>query len=309
MATATQGVEERAAHGSSAPPSTETFTAVPPSPPARYHRVSDFSADSGGEEMESGALASDDKLEAPSVATSPERVIEYCADPEQTITNYRLVGVVGLCVVVVLVQTVFCLMLYLRRPDRIVVDRTAGGDRVVVMNDREYGLSDSVEFGKDTPTAGDKKYLASRYLELLYGNNPDARDKQLERAIRLMTPVNGRKFFNYLKDNRILEQQAVESWQAVWTPQTVTIDANDPFTVRAIGIQRLTRIVNGASVEETRQLNVIVKLNRDQLGRDDRNLRTGYLVDWFDWNELKSPDTVGSTPKSAALSNNAQPGT
>ena len=277
MQTATQVVEERAAHN--APPSTEKFTAAPT---AHHRRASDSIADYGGEKMELGSLASDDKLEAPSVAMSPERVIEYCADPEQTITNYRLVGVVGLCVVVVLVESVFCLMLYLRRPDRIMVDRTAGGDRVVVMNDREYGLTDSVEFGKDTPTAGDKKYLASRYLELLYGNNPDARDKQLERAIRLMTPVNGRKFFNYLKDNRILEQQAAESWQAVWTPQTVTIDANDPFTVRAIGIQRLTRIVNGASVEETRQLNVIVKLNRDQLGRDDRNLRTGYLVDWFD---------------------------
>ncbi len=251
-----------------------------------------------------------DNAETPAAESNPERVIEYCADPEQTMTNYRLVGVVGLCVVVVLVQTIFCLMLYLRRPDRIVVDRTAGGDRVVVINDREYGLTDNIEFGKDAPTAGDKKYLTSRYLELIYGNNPDGRDKQLERAIRLMMPINGRKFFNYLKDNRILEQQAAESWQAVWTPQTITVDANDPFTVRAIGIQRLTRIVNGASIEEARQLNVIVKLSRDQLGRDDRNLRTGYLVDWFDWNELKSPHgqapTTGST---AAISSNAQPGT
>jgi hypothetical protein len=305
MATATQVVEERAAPG--APPPREKHTAAASA--ARHYGASDFVGAYGGEQIEFGSLAPEAKLEEPSAATSPERVIEYCADPEQAITNYRLVGVVGLCVVVVLVESVFCLMLYLRRPDRIVVDRTAGGDRVVVMNDREFGLTDSVEFAKDTPTAGDKKYLAAHYLELLYGNNPDARDKQLERAIRLMTPVNGRKFFNYLKDNRILEQQAVESWQAVWTPQTVSIDANDPFTVRAIGIQRLTRIVNGASIEETRQLNVVVKLSRDQLGRDDRNLRTGYLVDWFDWNELKSPDAVGATPKSAAVSNNAQPGT
>jgi len=220
-----------------------------------------------------------------------ERVIEYCADPEQAITNYRLAGVVGLMVVVMLVQTVFCLMLYLRRPDRIVVDRTGGGDRVVTMNDREYGLTDAVEFRPDAPTEGDKKYLVTRYLELLYGNNPDRRDRQLEQAIRLMTPLNGRRFFNYLRDNRILEQQAAESWQAVWSPQSVTVDANDSFTVRAIGVQRLTRLVNGASVEETRQLNVIVKLSRDQLGRDDRNLRTGYLVDWFDWNELRDPQT------------------
>ena len=67
----------------------------------------------------------------------------------------------------------------------------------------------------------------------------------------------------------------------------------------------LTRIVNGASVEETRQMNVVVKLNRDQLGRDDRNLRTGYLVDWFDWNELKSPNEVGSSTKPENVSSNA----
>lgn len=217
------------------------------------------------------------------------RAIEYCADPEQARTFYRLIGVAGLMVVVVLVESVFCLLLYLRRPDRIVVDRTAGGDRVVVMNDRTYGLTDSVEFRADAPSAGDKKYLASRYLELLYGNDPDRRDRQLEQAIKLMTPVNGRKFFNYLKENRILEQQAAESWQAMWSPQSIAVDRSDPFTVRAIGIQRLTRVVGGASHEEMRQLNVIIKLSRDQLGRDDRNLRTGYQVDWFDWNELKEP--------------------
>jgi hypothetical protein len=249
-------------------------------------------------DSEAETFATSDSISSVEDAASKpqvERVIEYCADPEQAITNYRLVGVVGLMVVVMLVQTAFCLLLYLRRPDRIVVDRTGGGDRVVMMNDREYGLTDAVEFRPDAPTEGDKKYLVTRYLELLYGNNPDRRDRQLEQAIRLMTPLNGRRFFNYLRDNRILEQQAAESWQAVWSPQSVTVDANDSFTVRAIGVQRLTRLVNGASVEETRQLNVIVKLSRDQLGRDDRNLRTGYLVDWFDWNELRDPQTSTAT--------------
>ncbi|MCA1626731.1 MAG: hypothetical protein LC742_02035, partial [Acidobacteria bacterium] len=55
-------------------------------------------------------------------------------------------------------------------------------------------------------------------------------------------------------------------------------------------------------VEETRQLNVIVKLSRDQLGRDDRNLRTGYLVDWFDWNELRDPQTSTATANGATSS-------
>ena len=72
------------------------------------------------------------------------RVVDYVADPEQLVTNHRLLGVLGVLVVIVLAQATFNLVLYLRRPDMIVVDRTAGGDRVVVMNNRAYGLSDGV---------------------------------------------------------------------------------------------------------------------------------------------------------------------
>jgi hypothetical protein len=221
------------------------------------------------------------------------RVVDYVADPEQTVTNHRLLGVLGVLVVLVLVQAAFNLVLYLRRPDRIVVDRTAGGDRVVVMNNREYGLTDSVQFSPDRLTDGDKKYLASYFLKLYYGNNPDYRDQQLNEAINLMVAARGRELFNYLKQNRILEQQAAESWQAKWTEQQITVDAADPFTVHVIGLQQLTRIINQRPVEESHQLNVTVKLARDELGRDERNKRTGYQVTWFGWDELKNATTPG----------------
>lgn len=222
-----------------------------------------------------------------------ERVVDYVADPEQTVTTRRLLGVLGVLVVLVLVESALNLVLYLRRPDTIVVDRTAGGDRVVVMNNREYGLTDNVRFGPDHLTDGDKKYLASHYLKLYYGNNPDYRDRQLNEAINLMVAARGRELFNYLKQNRILEQQASESWQAKWTEQQTSVDAADPFTVHVIGLQQLTRIINQRPVEETHQLNVTVKLARDELGRDERNLRTGYQVTWFGWDELKNATAPG----------------
>ena len=237
-----------------------------------------------------------------------ERIIDYVADPEQVVTNHRLLSVLGILVVLILVEAAFNLALYLRRPDTIVVDRTADGDRVVVMNNREYGLTDHVQFGPDHLTDGDKKYLASQFLRLYYGNNPDYRDRQLNEAINLMVAARGRELFNYLKQNRILEQQAAESWQAKWTEQQTSVDPADPFTVHVIGLQQLTRIINQRPFEETHQLNVTVKLARDELGRDERNLRTGYQVTWFGWDELKSApplgDTAGSqtTPPSAAAS-------
>src|SRR5205085_5004465 len=139
-----------------------------------------------------------------------ERIVDYVTDPEQTVTNHRLLGVLGVLVVLVLVQAAFNLVLYLRRPDTVVVDRTSGGDRVVVMNNRQYGLTDNVQFSPDHLTDGDKKYLASYFLKLYYGNNPDYRDQQLNQAINLMVAARGRELFDYLKQNKILEKQASE---------------------------------------------------------------------------------------------------
>jgi len=241
-------------------------------------------------------------------APAVERIVDYVADPETVEMNRRLMGALGLCVVIILVQAAFNLMLYLRRPDRIVVDRTAGGDRVVVMNNREYGVTDSVGFSPDEPSAGDKKYLVSQFLNLYYGNNPDIRDRQLNEAIQLMIASRGRELFEYLRRNRVLEQQAAESWQARWTEQQIWIDQADPFTVHVIGTQNLTRVVGQRPVEETHQLNLTVRLARDELGRDERNKRTGYQITWFGWEELQSAPTTPQSQTGVADGNsNARP--
>lgn len=231
-----------------------------------------------------------------------ERIVDYCVDPEQSLTNYRLVRVVGVCAAVIVVLSIALLVVTFQKPRLVVVDRTQGGDRVVMMDDRAFGLTDSVEFTKDRLTAQGKIYLVRNYLELLYSNNPDYRERQLEAAIKLMVTENGRKFFRYLKDKRILEQEAAESWQATWSPQAITVDPNDPFMVRAVGVQKLRRKVGGSVVEETHQLNLRVRIVKDELGRDDRNLLTGYLVDLFDWDELKNL----TLPASSASTANAQ---
>lgn len=248
------------------------------------------------------APASGTTMTADAGPNIPERIVEYIADPEQTLTIHRLLGVLGALVIIVLVQAAFNLTLYLRRPDTIVVDRTAGGDRVVVMNNREYGLTDAVQFRRDQLTDGDKRYLASHFIELYYGNNPDIRDGQLNEAIRLMVAARGRELFNYLKQNHVLEQQAAESWQAKWTEQQASVDTADPFTIHIIGVQQLTRIVNQRPVEETHQLNLTVKLAKDELGRDERNKRTGYQVAWFGWEELKSTSSSDTSTQSNSLS-------
>ena len=275
--------------------------------------VFDEAEDVSAELMRHAPPIEDGEADAPSLSAdsheasqSLERVIDYVADPDTVEANRRLMSALGICVVIILVQAAFNLTLYLRRPDRIVVDRTQGGDRVVVMNNREYGLTDNVSVSPDEPTAGDKKYLASRFLSLYYGNNPDIRDRQLNEAIELMIPSRGRELFEYLRRNRVLEQQSAESWQARWTEQQSWVDQADPFTVHVIGTQSLTRVVEGRAVEETHQLNLTVRLARDELGRADRNNRTGYQITWFGWEEL--PNTQGTeTPPPAGATANARP--
>lgn len=256
---------------------------------------------------DNGEVAAVVSEDAGVLSRAPERIIDFVADPETVETNNRLIGVMGLMVVIILVQAAFNLTLYLRRPDRIVVDRTAGGDRVVVMNNREYGLTDNVSLNRDRLTDGDKKYLVSTYLGLYYGNNPDYRDQQLNEAMGLMVEHRGRELFEYLKRNRILEQQAAESWQATWTLQAVTIDPADPFTLRVIGVQNLTRIINQRPVEEAHQLNLTVRIARDEFGRHDRNRRTGYQVTWFGWDELRNAPPSSASSQATTGSTNARP--
>src|SRR5262249_17468748 len=55
---------------------------------------------------------------------------------------------------------------YYRRPDRIVVDKSSG--RVVEINDRDYGETESVQLGPERLTDADKKYIASEFVRSLY---------------------------------------------------------------------------------------------------------------------------------------------
>jgi hypothetical protein len=121
----------------------------------------------------------------------------------------------------------------------------------------------------DHPGNEDKKYLTGEFVRLLYGVNPATRAADVKSALEMMVPQSAAKFAAYLKEQHILERQRAESWQAVWTPQDVSIDRIDPYTLRVIGRQQITKLVNNASLQETKQLQLTVKLAADPAGRSD----------------------------------------
>ena len=173
---------------------------------------------------------------------------------------------------------------YWRRPDRIVVDRSSG--RVLMIDDREYGATEAVQFGPDRLTNADKQYIAGEFVRAIYQIDPATRNKDIERALRMMVPNSALAFAQYLKRNGVLDRQRAESHQAVWTPQDIAVDQADPYTVRVIGKQEVTKYIAGAANSETRQLSLTLKLVADPLRRADRNLRSGFLVARFDDKEL-----------------------
>lgn len=228
-----------------------------------------------------------DELEAAqpqSAATSDIRVLHR--DPADVRMILSLASTGMLLVLLLLVSVVFNFFQYVRRPDRIVVDRSSG--RVLQINDRDYGETEAAQLGPDKLTSADKQYITGEFVKSLYQVDPATRPRDIERALRMMVPESALKFARYLKQEGTLEKQRAESWQAVWTPQDISVDRIDPYTVRVIGKQEITKIIAGAAQHETRQLNLTLKLAADPQRRADRNLRSGFLVAAFDYKELGS---------------------
>jgi hypothetical protein len=214
-----------------------------------------------------------------------ESAVAY-RDPNDIRTIYQLLSVLGITLALFVLSVVGNAWQYWRRPDRIVVDLSSG--RVLMINDRQFGATGAVKMEPDNPGDSDKKYLVSEFVRSLYAINPTTRAPDIKAALEMMVPHSATKFAAYLKEQHVLEQQRAESWQAVWTPQDVTVDGVDPFMVRVIGRQEITKLINNQIVQETKQLQLTVKLAADPAGRTDRNKRMGFLIAAIDYKEIAS---------------------
>ena len=192
---------------------------------------------------------------------------------------------------------------YLRRPDRIVVD--GGTGRVLSINDRNYGKEEGIEFGPDRLTREDKIYITREFVKAVYQVDPATRPRDIERALTMMVPDSAVKFSRWLKEKGVLDQQRAESWQTLWNPMDVSVDKNDPYTISVIGKQNITKVINGTTVTDSRQLRLTIKLVADNKGRADRNLRSGFLISSLDYQELNEPENRMARdtpmPKSAEI--------
>jgi hypothetical protein len=199
-------------------------------------------------------------------------------DPEDVLTISSLLRAVWVLLFVLTASVVMNVFLAVRRADRIVVDKSSG--RVVELNNRDYGATETVQISPDRPNDTDKKYLVKEFLKSLYTVEQTMREREVNKLLRMLDPDLSLAFAARLKQNGLLAAEKAESVNSSWELQDLSVDERDPYILRAIGIRRIRRKAAGQDVEETVQLKCkfLLKDAPTSPARNDNNLRTGFTI-------------------------------
>ena len=171
-----------------------------------------------------------------------------------------------------------------------------------MINDRELGATEAVKLEKDKLQLADMDYVVKAYVEYLYRVDQRSRSKDIEAALKLMVPGQAKKFAQYLTDQKILQTQREQQWNATWTPEYLEHVQGKPLTIKVYGTQEIDLVVKNESKHTTKHVLLTVELLPDApeggTFRLDRNLRSGFRINALDYKELSS--TEKETPANSA---------
>lgn len=199
-------------------------------------------------------------------------------DPDDVVTISSLFKTVWVLLIVLALSVGINIFLSLRKADRIVIDKSSG--RVVELNNRDYGSTETVSISPDTPTNTDKKYLVKEFLTALYEVEQSTREAQVNKLLRMLDPDLSIAMAGRLKQNGVLAAEKAEGVNSSWELQDLTVDEGDPYVLRAIGVRKIRRKAAGQDVEESVQLKAkfLLKDSPASPVRNDNNLRTGFTI-------------------------------
>ena len=229
--------------------------------------------------------------DADHTGSSKSPVVCY-RDPADVRTIRRQSRLILLSFAIVAIAVVGVVYKAIQRPDRIVVDMTSG--RAVMINDRELGATEAVKLEKDKLQVADMDYVVKAYVEYLYRVDQRSRSKDIEAALKLMVPGQAKKFAQYLTDQKILQTQREQQWNATWKTEYLEHAPGKPLTVKVYGTQDVDMVVKNESKHATKHLLLTVELLPDApengTFRLDRNLRSGFRINSIDYKELSSTE-------------------
>jgi hypothetical protein len=221
-------------------------------------------------------------------------------DPADVRTIRRQSRLIAIAFVITAIAVVGVVYKSIQRPDRIVVDMSSG--RAVMINDRELGATESVKLEKDKLQLADMDYVVKAFLDYLYRVDQRSRSKDIEAALRLMVPGQAKKFAQYLTENKTLQMQREQTWNASWKVEYLEHAPGKPLTVKVYGTQEIDMVVKNESKHAIKHLLLTVELLPDApengTFRLDRNLRSGFRINSVDYKELSSSEN--ETPVVAA---------
>ncbi|HEY6243690.1 MAG TPA: hypothetical protein VIX17_07085 [Pyrinomonadaceae bacterium] len=221
-------------------------------------------------------------------------------DPADVRTIHRQSRLLLLSLLIVLASIIGIVYKAIQKPDRIVVDMSSG--RTVMINDREFGATEAVKLEKDKLQLADMDYVVKAFLDYLYRVDQRSRSKDIEAALRLMIPGQAKKFAQYLTEQKILQTQREQQWNAIWKPEYLEHAPGKPLTVKVYGTQEIDLVIKSQSKHMTKHILMTVDLlpdaPEDGTFRLDRNLRSGFRINAIDYKELSSTETETSATSS-----------
>ncbi|MEZ5305564.1 MAG: hypothetical protein R2684_00315 [Pyrinomonadaceae bacterium] len=199
-------------------------------------------------------------------------------DPDDIVTITSLFKALWILLFALVLSAGINTFLILRKADRIVVDKASG--RVVELNNRDYGTTETVSIAPDNPTSTDKKYLVKEFLTSLYEVEQTTREAEVNKLLRMLDPDLSMAMAARLKQNGVLATERLESVNSSWELQDLSVDESDPYILRAIGTRKIRRKAAGHDVEESVQLKCkfLLKDSPSAPIRNDNNLRTGFTI-------------------------------
>jgi len=246
-------------------------------------------------DVEAGTANSSEVDRSTEAASGLAPVICY-RDPADVRTIRRQSWLIILSLAIVGIAVIGVVYKAIQRPDRIVVDMSSG--RAVMINDRELGATEAVKLEKDKLQLADMDYVVKAYVEYLYRVDQRSRSKDIESSLRLMVPGQAKKFAQYLTDQKVLQTQREQQWNATWKPEYLEHAPGKPLTIKVYGTQEIDMVVKNESKHATKHILLTVELLPDApengTFRLDRNLRSGFRVNTIDYKELSS--TEAETP-------------
>ncbi len=232
-----------------------------------------------------------DRIEDRSGEGQATPVICY-RDPADVRTIRQQSRLIILSLAIVAVAVVGIVYKTIQKPDRIVVDMSSG--RTVMINDRELGATEAVKLEKDKLQLADMDYVVKAFVEYLYRVDQRSRSKDIEAALRLMVPGQAKKFAQYLTEQKILQTQREQQWDATWKVEYLEHAPGKPLTVKVYGTQEIDMVVKNESKHATKHVLLTVELLPDApengTFRLDRNLRSGFRINSIDYKELSSSE-------------------